>query len=71
MRLGGEGMVVGFKDAAKLLGISVIACCAVFVCTLFLNFNMDIVGVKDQIQTPKIMGFYEAQVMSAKMIIFI
>lgn len=61
-------MVVGFKDAAKLLGISVIACCAVFVCTLFLNFNMDIVGVKDQIQNPKIMGFYEAQVMSAKMI---
>lgn len=39
-------MVVGIKDAAKLIGISIIACCAVLVCTLFLNFNMDIGGIE-------------------------
>lgn len=42
-------MVVGIKDAAKLIGISIIACCAVLVCTLFLNFNMDIGGIEKEI----------------------
>ena len=36
-------MVVGIKDTVKLIGISIIACCTVFVCTLFLNYNIDII----------------------------
>ena len=42
-------MIIGIKDLYKLLGISVIACCAVFVCTLFLNYNIDVAGIEDQI----------------------
>ncbi len=61
-------MVVGIKDAAKLIGISIIACCAVFVCTLFLNYNMDIVGIKEEITSQQAMIFYEAQVSSAKVV---
>ncbi len=61
-------MVVGIKDAAKLLGISIISCCAVLVCTMFLNYYMDIVSIKEQITMPQVMVFYEAQVSTAKVV---
>ncbi len=69
MRLDGDDMVVGIKDAAKLIGISIIACCAVVVCTMFLNFNMDIVQIKDQIASEQIMMFYNAQVSTVKVVV--
>lgn len=59
-------MLIGIKDAAKLIGISIIAFCAVFVCTLFLNFRIDIASIKDEIVSEQIMILYEAQVMTAK-----
>ena len=59
-------MIIRFKDAAKLIGVSIIACCAVFVCTLFLNFNIDIVEIKDIITSEFMMAFYEAQVFTGK-----
>ena len=61
-------MVIGIKDAAKLIGISIISFCAVLVCTMFLNFNMDIVGIRDQITAEQVMMFYDAQVMTAKVV---
>ena len=68
MRLVGENMVVGIKDATKLFGISVIACCAILVCTMFLNFNIDIAGVREEITSEPVMQFYEAQVSTAKVV---
>lgn len=62
------GMVVGIKDAAKLAGIFIIVCCAVLVCTLFLNFHIDVVGIREEITSPQVMMFYEAQVSTAKMV---
>ncbi len=59
-------MIIRWKDAAKLVGVSIIACCAVFVCTLFLNFNIDIVKVKELITSEAIMAFYDAQVLMGK-----
>ena len=61
-------MVVELKDAAKFTGIFIISCCAVFVCTLFLNFNMDMAGIRDEIAPGPVTVFYEAQVSSGKMI---
>lgn len=61
-------MAVGVKDAAKLMGISIIACCAVLVCTLFLNFYMDIIGLQEEITSEQVLNFYEAQVSAAKVI---
>ncbi len=61
-------MVVGIKDAAKLTGVSIIAFCAVLVCTMFLNFNMDIAGIKEEITMPQTLAFYEAQVSAAKVV---
>jgi hypothetical protein len=68
MRLAGDDMVVGIKDAVKLIGISIIACCAVLVCTMFLNFNMDIAGIKEEIVSEQGLVFYEAQVSTAKVV---
>ena len=62
-------MIVGIKDTAKLFAISVVVCCAVFVCALFLNYNLDIVQIKDEITTVQGMTVYDAQVMTGKVVI--
>lgn len=61
-------MVIGIRDAAKLLGISVISCCAVLVCTMFLNFYFDVVQVEDRIAPGQAMILYQAQVSTAKVV---
>lgn len=62
-------MVVGIKDIFKMIGIMIISACAVFVCTLFMNFNMDnIRGVKDQLSTETMLVFYDALVMTGKVV---
>lgn len=61
-------MIVGIKDATKLIAIAVMACCAVFVCTLFLNFNMDIVGIQHEITSEAVMQLYNAQVSTGKVV---
>ncbi len=59
-------MIIGIKDALKLAGISVIACCAVFVCTIFLNYNIDIAAMKNEITTAGGMAMYNAIVSTGK-----
>lgn len=61
-------MIIGGKDLIKLLGISVIACCAVFVCTLFLNYNIDVAGIEDQISSEAGLVLYDALVMTGKVV---
>lgn len=61
-------MLIGIKDIAKLFAISIVTCCAAFVCTLFLNYNIDIAGVKDAIATPQGMAMYDAQVAMGKVV---
>ena len=61
-------MIIGMKDAAKLIGIFIISSCAVFVCTLFLNFNLDIVSVKAELTAGTMTMFYDAQVSTGKLI---
>ena len=59
-------MLVGIKDAAKLIGISIIAFCAVLVCTIFLNYYIDMTGIKELLISQHETVFYEAQVSTAK-----
>lgn len=68
MRLGGDFVVVGIKNIAKHFGIMIISLCAVFVCTLFLNFNMDIATVEEQINSPQLMVLYDAMVMTGQVV---
>lgn len=59
-------MVITFKDCAKLCGISIVACCAVFVCTLFLNYNIDLAGMEGEIASEAGLVMYRAQVSMGK-----
>ena len=68
MRLDGDGMLIGIKNASKLIGISIVACCAVLVCTMFLNFYFDIQLIESEITSELSMYFYNAQVSTAKVI---
>lgn len=61
-------MVVGIKDGAKLAGIVIISFCAVFVCTLFLNYQADITGIEEEIISEQMMIFYKAQLSTGKMV---
>lgn len=61
-------MLVGIKNASKLIGISIMACCAVFVCTMFLNFYFDVQLIESKITSELSMIFYQAQVSTAKVV---
>ncbi len=61
-------MVVGIKDGIKLAGIAIIACCAVFVCTLFLNYNFDLPAIEGQITSQAGMVMYQAQLSMGKVV---
>lgn len=67
-RLVGDNMLIGIKNVSKLIGISIIACCAVLVCTMFLNFYFDIQLIENEITSELSMVFYNAQVSTAKVI---
>lgn len=43
-------MTVSLKDGARLFGVAVMCGCAVFVCTFFLNFYLDALAVKDEVE---------------------
>lgn len=70
MRLAGDLMLVGIKDSAKLIGIVIVAYCAVVVCTLFMNYYMDMVSIEADIlsQSPQMMAMYDAQKLTAKVV---
>ncbi|MCM1166686.1 MAG: ABC transporter permease [Lachnospiraceae bacterium] len=61
-------MLIGIRDVAKLFAIGIVACCAVFVCALFLNYNIDIAGIKDEIATEQGLILYEAEVATGKVV---
>ena len=68
MRLDGDDMLVGIKNASKLIGISIIACCAVLVCTMFLNFYFDVQLIESEITSELSMVFYNAQISTVKVV---
>jgi len=60
-------MIIRLRDSAKLLGIVIMCACAVLVCTLFLNSNIDMVRIKNQITDPEMMIIYDLTVSSSNM----
>ena len=59
-------MIVSVKDSFKLFGIIVVTCCAVCVCTFFLNFYFDAQSIKDIIADETTLILYNAQIATAK-----
>lgn len=62
-------MIIGFKDLTKLLSITVVVCCAVFVCTMFLNYNIDLAQIKDAVTGEQAKTLYDAQVATGKVVV--
>lgn len=59
-------MIISFKDSLKLIGISIVCFCGVFVCTFFLNYYIDILPLKNSVSEEH-MPLYNAQIATAKM----
>lgn len=68
MRLVGDYMVVSIKDSFKLFGISIMTCCAVTVCNLFLNYYIDLTEIESLIVNEYAKVFYDAQLMTAQVV---
>ncbi|MDE6356388.1 MAG: ABC transporter permease [Clostridia bacterium] len=58
-------MIVSFKDAFKLIGVIIVAFCAVFVCTFFLNFYLDAQSLESLIDNEHTRVLYDAQMATA------
>lgn len=59
-------MVIGFKDGLKLIGISIICFCAVFVCTFFINYYVDAAAAGSNV-AEEMKAMYEGQLATAKL----
>lgn len=57
-------MVIGFKDAVKFVGVSIMVCCAVFVCNLFLNYSADMRAIESLIEGEQMRIAYDALTMN-------
>lgn len=61
-------MIISLKDIFKMIGILIVSFCAVFVCTLFLNYYMDITAIEVSITGEMAKILYEAMCSTAKMV---
>ncbi len=61
-------MIVSMKDSVRLFGISIMACCAVTVCNLFLNYYIDLKEIAGLISNPAAQALYDAQLMTARIV---
>ncbi len=59
--------MITLKDILKFVGIIIISACAVFVCALFLNYNIDLRAVEPQI-TGQTRALYEAVATTGKVV---
>lgn len=61
-------MIISFKDIFKMIGILIVSFCAVFVCTLFLNYYIDITAIEASITGQMAQIMYEAMRNTAKVV---
>lgn len=59
-------MVVSVKDGVKLIGVTVICFCAVYVCTFMLNYYIDVKPLGADIGDAQLSALYSAQIAMAK-----
>ncbi len=60
-------MLIRLKDVIKLAGVLIMCACAVLICTMMLNANIDLMRVKDQITGAQALLMYGLLVSSAEM----
>ena len=50
-------MTVSFKDALKFVGIIITVCCAVLVCNMFLNYDIDLNAIAGEVTQEQQVAF--------------
>lgn len=58
-------MIVSVKSGVKLIGVSIVTFCAVFVCTFFLNYYIDVQAVAQSAE-PSVRELFDAQILTAE-----
>ena len=53
-------MTVSIKDAAKFIGITIVACCAALVCNMFLNYDIDLRAISGLVEDGAAQTLYDA-----------
>ena len=61
--------MISFKDVIKTIGIIAMTLCAVLISTLFLNYMIDLRGISNLITTSEMRTFYDAQLMTSKVVV--
>lgn len=61
-------MIVSIKDIFKMTGMLIISFCAIIVCTMFLNYYLDLLTVENLITTDISRIFYDAQCNTCKVV---
>lgn len=61
-------MIVSLKDIYKMAGILVVSFCAVLVCTMFLNYDLDLSALETYITKDASKAMYDAQRSTARVI---
>lgn len=61
-------MIISIKDSFKMIGISIVCFCAVYVCALFINFYFDLQLIENEITDVKEMLLYDAQEMTCRVV---
>lgn len=61
-------MIIGLKNSIKFIGISVISFCAVFICTLFINYSIDLSLSEAQMVDEMSKVMFDAQLMTSKVV---
>lgn len=61
-------MIVSIKDIFKMIGMLIVSFCAVVVCTMFLNYYLDLVTIEDSITAGASRIFYDAQCSTSKVV---
>lgn len=61
-------MIVGFKDSFKLVGVIIVSFCAVCVCALFINYNIDLKNIEGMISGEQMIVAYDAMLSTGKIV---
>jgi putative ABC transport system permease protein len=62
-------MIIRLKDTVKLAGVFIMCVCAALPCALFMNSNIDMARIKDQITAPEAAVLYDAAIASGNVTI--
>lgn len=61
-------MIVSLKDIYKMIGMLIVSFCAVIVCSMFLNYYLDLISVENLVTADMSKIFYDAQCSTSKVV---